>query len=74
MNSSVRLKIHTCSTGLLDDLYKISTIPVGQIPACKFYFQVNLVCGKALLISDAQTVYYFGVLVGSIVLGQLSDL
>lgn len=39
-----------------------------------FTKQANLVCDDALLISHAQTVYYFGVLVGNIVLGQLSDI
>lgn len=39
-----------------------------------FTKQANLVCDDALLISHAQTVYYFGVLVGNIVLGQLSDM
>ena len=37
-------------------------------------FQVDLVCDHALWISHAQTIYYSGVLVGSIVFGQLADM
>ena len=37
------------------------------------FLQVNLVCDDALMVSLAQTIFYAGVLVGSIVLGQVSD-
>ena len=36
-------------------------------------FQENLVCSDALLVSHAQLAFYFGVLVGSIIFGQLAD-
>ena len=42
---------------------------------CMFpLFQINLVCGDSMLVSHAQTAFYFGVLVGSIAFGQLSDM
>ena len=37
-------------------------------------FQAHLVCDRAIWISHAQTIYYAGVLVGSIVFGQLADM
>ena len=38
-----------------------------------FSFQHNLVCDDALKTSHAQLVFYFGVLVGDIGFGMLSD-
>lgn len=53
----------TCSEWVYDDsVYKHT-----------FTKQENLVCSDALLVSHAQLAFYFGVLVGSIIFGQLAD-
>ena len=53
---------------------KILVIYSIRLLQLTFSFQVNLVCDDALLVSLAQTIFYAGVLVGNIVLGQVSDL
>ncbi|KAH3738631.1 organic cation transporter protein-like [Dreissena polymorpha] len=63
-NEDISNATYTCAEWVYDNAVYTNT----------FAKKLNLVCGDAIKIANAQTVFFFGVLTGSIFFGQLSDI